>query len=111
MFLFSVTETHQVAEAQQEKNAKLREAFGISEYFVDGSSFDPDRSAKEQLAKQEKEKQLALEREKEKEKEKQEAKRYELVQTPSPEPKAVEKVAKKKKRKSRYVTVHIFRLK
>lgn len=45
----SVRETHQIAEAQQEKNAKLREAFGISEYFVEGSSFDPDRKAKEDL--------------------------------------------------------------
>ncbi|XP_071050246.1 SRRM2 protein homolog rsr-2 isoform X5 [Onthophagus taurus] len=96
-----VTETHQVAEAQQEKNARLREAFGISEYFVDGSSFDPDRQAKEQLAKQEKEKERALEREKEKEQEKQQAARYELVHTPSPEPQSNgnDKDKKKKKRK------------
>lgn len=102
-FCYSVTETHQVAEAQLEKNAKLREAFGISEYFVDGSSFDPDRQAKEQLAKsaaiQEKERQKALDREKEKEAEKEQAARYELVHTPSPEP--AEKSVKKKKRKHR----------
>lgn len=99
-----MTETHQVAEAQQEKNAKLREAFGISEYFVDGSSFDPDRAAKEELARstaiQEKERQKALDREKEKQLEKQQAARYELVHTPSPEP-SPEKTAKKKKRKHR----------
>jgi serine/arginine repetitive matrix protein 2 len=99
----SVTETHQVAEAQQEKNARLREAFGISEYFVDGSSFDPDREAKEKIARsnaiQEKEKQKALESAKEKEKEK-EPERYELVHTPSPEPVPPEvKSVKKKKRK------------
>lgn len=35
---FSVRETHQLAEAQQEKNARLREAFGISSNFVEGSS-------------------------------------------------------------------------
>lgn len=105
---YSVTETHQVAEAQLEKNAKLREAFGISEYFVDGSSFDPDRQAKEQLAKsvaiQEKERQKAIEREKEKEVDKEQAARYELVHTPSPEP--AEKITKKKrrKRKERYVS-------
>ncbi|XP_071446854.1 serine/arginine repetitive matrix protein 2 [Hetaerina americana] len=46
-----VRETHQVAEAQQEKNAKLREAFGISEYFVEGSSLDPNRRAKEAAAR------------------------------------------------------------
>lgn len=30
---FSVRETHQIAAAQQEKNARLREAFGITEHF------------------------------------------------------------------------------
>lgn len=100
-FCFSVTETHQVAEAQQEKNARLREAFGISEYFIDGSSFDPDRQAKEQLAKQEKEKEEALKLEKEREMEKQHATRYELVHTPSPEPLSTDKTEKKKKRKLR----------
>lgn len=35
-FSFSVRETHQIAAAQQEKNARLREAFGISEHFDDG---------------------------------------------------------------------------
>ncbi|XP_017089981.2 SRRM2 protein homolog rsr-2 isoform X4 [Drosophila bipectinata] len=44
-------DTHQIAEAQQQKNAKLREAFNISEYFVEGTSFDVDRKAKEDLAK------------------------------------------------------------
>lgn len=82
-----------MAEAQQEKNAKLREAFGISEYFVDGSSFDPAREAKEQVAKAN-----AL-REQEKQKDQEQAKRYELVHTPSPEPQAIEK--KKKKRKAK----------
>lgn len=48
---YAVRETHQVAAAQQEKNAMLRSAFGISEYFVEGSSFDADRKAKEELAK------------------------------------------------------------
>lgn len=94
-----------MAEAQQEKNARLREAFGISEYFVDGSSFDPDREAKEKIARsnalQEKEKQKALEKEKEKEKEKEQATRYELVHTPSPEPVSEVKKKKKRKRKER----------
>lgn len=44
-------ETHQVAEAQQEKNAKLREAFGISEFFIEGSSLDPERRAREAEAR------------------------------------------------------------
>lgn len=45
-------ETHEIAEAQQRKNEKLREAFGISQYFVEGSSFDPERRAKEAAAKE-----------------------------------------------------------
>lgn len=107
-----MTETHQVAEAQQEKNARLREAFGISEYFVDGSSFDPDRQEKEKLAKAaallEEERQKALEREKEKLLEKQQAVRYELVHTPSPEREEEveeqeddEKIVKRKKKRKR----------
>ncbi|KAK3587267.1 hypothetical protein CHS0354_034412 [Potamilus streckersoni] len=44
-------ETHQIAEATQEKNARLREAFGLSEHYVDGSAFDPNRKAKEEAAK------------------------------------------------------------
>lgn len=61
-------ETHQIAEAQQEKNAKLREAFGISEYFVEGSSLDPQRHVKEAQAKSAAE----------------QNKKYTLVRTPSP---------------------------
>merc|ERR1712042_47468 len=44
-------ETHQIAEAQKEKNKQLKEAFGISEYFVEGSSFDPNRRALEEAAR------------------------------------------------------------
>lgn len=93
LFDFSVRDTHQIAEAQQEKNAKLREAFNISEYFVEGSSFDSDRKAKEDLAKS-----LALQKELDAQreqaaaaafaaaaKEKESSKRYALVRTPSRE--------------------------
>lgn len=38
IFGFSVKETHQMAEAQLEKNARLRAAFGLSDTFVEGSS-------------------------------------------------------------------------
>ena len=88
-YFFSVRETHEIAEAQQEKNAKLREAFGISEYFVEGSSLDPQRKAKEAAAKAAAEdgnaKAVATQR-------------YELVHTPSPTP---EKETKKRKRRDR----------
>uniref|UniRef100_A0A0B6Z9S4 CWF21 domain-containing protein n=1 Tax=Arion vulgaris TaxID=1028688 RepID=A0A0B6Z9S4_9EUPU len=43
-------ETHQLAEANMEKNARLKEAFGLTDY-VEGSAFDPDRKAKEEAAK------------------------------------------------------------
>lgn len=43
-------ETHQLAEANQEKNLRLREAFGLTDY-IDGSAFDPNRKAKEEAAK------------------------------------------------------------
>uniref|UniRef100_A0AAG5D8D3 CWF21 domain-containing protein n=1 Tax=Anopheles atroparvus TaxID=41427 RepID=A0AAG5D8D3_ANOAO len=80
-----VRETHHIAQAQQEKNAKLREAFGISQYFVEGTSFDQDRKAKEDLAKSEAAQKELAEKEKAKEMERANRKRYALVRTPSPE--------------------------
>ncbi|XP_063701650.1 serine/arginine repetitive matrix protein 2 isoform X2 [Culicoides brevitarsis] len=78
-----VRETHQIAQAQQEKNARLREAFGISEYFVEGSSFDAERKAKEELAKSE-----AIQKELQEKNAlefKETGKKYALVRTPSQE--------------------------
>lgn len=43
-------ESHQLAEANQEKNDRLKEAFGLTDY-VEGSAFDPERKAKEEQAK------------------------------------------------------------
>lgn len=85
-FICRVRDTHQIAEAQQEKNAKLREAFGISEYFVEGTSFDGDRKAKEDLAKSTAlQQELQQQRDKEKEREQEKKKKYALVRTPSPQ--------------------------
>lgn len=82
LFFYSVRETHEIAKAQQDKNAKLREAFGISEYFVEGTSFDPQRQAKEELAKSEAmQKKLA----KDVQEKIAENKKYTLVRTPSPD--------------------------
>lgn len=55
----SVTETHALAAANQQKNDRLRAAFGISSDYVDGSSFHADRKEKER----EKREQERLERE------------------------------------------------
>lgn len=79
----SVKETHQIAEAQQEKNAKLREAFGISEYFVEGSSLDAGRRAKEEAARQAAQP------------------RYQLVRTPSPAPAPDTTAPRRKRRKAK----------
>lgn len=97
--------THEIAEAQQQKKARLREAFGISDYFVDGTSLDPERKAREDLSKSEA---LQKEIQLEKNTDRVNRKRYALVRTPSldePEPTVVddsqseeEKVEKKKKK-------------
>jgi serine/arginine repetitive matrix protein 2 len=94
-----VRETHQIAEAQQEKNAKLREAFGISEYFVEGSSLDPNRRAKEAAAAQQAAAAAAAQQASV-----QPAKKYALVRTPSPEPTSQppdQEKSKKRKRRAR----------
>lgn len=100
-------ETHEIAQAQQQKNARLREAFGISEYFVEGTSFDPERKAREELAKSE-----ALQKgmQAEKDSDVLNRKKYALVRTPTPEhsdserseeDEAKKKVEKKKKKRAR----------
>lgn len=91
----SIKETHQLAAAQLEKNAKLRSAFGISAEFVEGSSLDPARREKEAATRALAERDRA-EREK--------AKRYTLIRTPSPEQTAEEvrkSATKKRKRRDR----------
>ena len=45
-------ETHQIAEAMKEKNNKLKDAFGISKHFVEGSSFDINRKEMEEAARE-----------------------------------------------------------
>lgn len=59
LFSCRVTETHALAAANQQKNDRLRAAFGISSDYVDGSSFHADRKEKEK----EKREQERLERE------------------------------------------------
>ena len=102
---YSLRETHEIAQAQQQKNARLREAFGISDYFVEGTSFDPERKAREELAKSEA---IQKEIQADKDADKINRKKYALVRTPSPEksdsPAAEDneekgKVDKKKKKK------------
>jgi len=43
--------THQMAEANQLRNEQLKSAFGIGEFYKEGSSFDKERKAKEMAAK------------------------------------------------------------
>lgn len=82
LLFYRLRETHEIAQAQQQKNAKLREAFGISDYFVEGTSFDPERKAREELAKSEA---IQKELQADKDDDKINRKKYALVRTPSPE--------------------------
>lgn len=60
IWFLRATETHALAAANQQKNDRLRAAFGISSDYVDGSSFHADRKEKEK----ERREQERLEREK-----------------------------------------------
>ena len=68
-------ETHQIAEAQKEKNSRLKAAFGIKDSFVEGSSFD--RKALEEATNQM-------------------AKKYDIVPMEDPKPAKKKKKTKKK---------------
>lgn len=94
----SVRETHAVAEAQQEKNSRLKEAFGISEFFVEGSSLDPNRKAKEELARAAAEKAKGSSSQAGGEAG---GKKYGWVHTPSPSPEPSPKKEKKDKKKKK----------
>lgn len=60
----------------------MREAFGISDYFVEGTSFDPERKAREDLAKSEA---IQKELQAEKDADKINRKKYALVRSPTPD--------------------------
>uniref|UniRef100_A0A3Q1ENS5 Serine/arginine repetitive matrix 2 n=1 Tax=Acanthochromis polyacanthus TaxID=80966 RepID=A0A3Q1ENS5_9TELE len=68
----TVTETHALAAANQQKNDRLRDAFGISKDYVDGSSFHADRKEKEK----EKREQERLERERQQQQQQQQQQKY-----------------------------------
>ena len=74
-FSFSVTETHQLAEANEEKNARMKEALGIKDDYKSGSSFDQE--LKEAQRKSEQLAWEAVQREIEKQKERVEMRRWE----------------------------------
>lgn len=44
-------DSHQVAEANKEKNDRLRAAFGISEFYEDGTAMNPNRKQREEEAR------------------------------------------------------------
>lgn len=47
LVITSITETHQLAEATEEKNARMKEALGIKDGYKDGSSFNQNQEVKE----------------------------------------------------------------
>ncbi|TNN34243.1 Serine/arginine repetitive matrix protein 2 [Liparis tanakae] len=85
----TATETHALAAANQQKNDRLRAAFGISSDYVDGSSFHADRKEREK----EKKEQDRLE------KERQQQQKYTSSESQSPSPRREKKKSKKKKKK------------
>lgn len=78
-----ISETHHQAKANIEKNERLKSAFGISDNFVEGSSFDPDKRAKDAEKNAENEK------------------TYAMVRTPSPANEEEEKKSDKKHKRKR----------
>uniref|UniRef100_A0A3B4WJ88 CWF21 domain-containing protein n=1 Tax=Seriola lalandi dorsalis TaxID=1841481 RepID=A0A3B4WJ88_SERLL len=120
----TVTETHALAAANQQKNDRLRAAFGIASDYVDGSSFHADRKEREK----EKREQERLERErlqqqkytlvedsdssdsppkKHGRKKKKKNKNRDSSESPSPSPRREKKKSRKKKKK-RYSTARFF---
>ncbi|KAM6914443.1 uncharacterized protein PEZ65_014826 isoform 2-T2 [Lycodopsis pacificus] len=85
----TATETHALAAANQQKNDRLRAAFGISSDYVDGSSFHADRKEKEK----EKKEQDRLERERQQ--------KYTLVEDSDHSDSPPKKRSRKKKKKNK----------
>lgn len=76
----------------------MKEAFGISDYFVEGTSFDSNRQEKEEMAKK-----AALQEEldAQREADRNKNKRYAIVRTPSKERDTDDVKEKKSKKKKR----------
>lgn len=56
-----MTESHQIAQANEEKNAKFKEAFGIKDDYKGGSAFNQELQAMERMKeKEEKERQREM---------------------------------------------------
>ena len=53
LFLSSLTETHQIAQANEEKNAKFKEAFGIRDDYKGGTAFNQELQALERMKERE----------------------------------------------------------
>ena len=52
-FFSSLTETHQIAQANEEKNAKFKEAFGIKDDYKGGTAFNQELQAIERIKERE----------------------------------------------------------
>ena len=48
-----MTETHQIAQANEEKNAKFKEAFGIKDDYKGGTAFNQELQAIERIKERE----------------------------------------------------------
>ena len=53
MKYYSLTETHQIAQANEEKNARFKEAFGIKDDYKGGTAFNQELQAIERMKEKE----------------------------------------------------------
>ena len=94
-----VKDTHQIAQAQLEKNARLKDAFGLSKDFKDGSSFERNRVAQEKA--DEELKALMLKQQKKKRKKSAESSTESSDSDSDSESSSEEEIKKKKRKKSK----------
>ena len=74
----SKADTHQAAEANEQKNAQMKAALGIKEDYKDGSAFNQELQAVEKAAREQAKLEKEIEREKYKEKETREREKEKL---------------------------------
>merc|ERR1712210_439743 len=92
-------ETHQIAEAM--KNNKLKDAFGISKHFVEGSSFDINRKELEEAAKEDEKKKRQEEMEEPRREKAAKAKKKKRAASSSSESEDSEEEERRRKKKNK----------
>ena len=94
-------ETHQIAEAMKEKNNKLKDAFGISKHFIEGSSFDINRKEMEEAAREDEKKKKQEETEEPRREKAEKSKKKKRASSSSSESEDSEEEERRRKKKSK----------